>query len=108
MEMLLMGLCLSVLGLAVAGLAFNAAAPREEQPLALQPQAAKPATAQGRFFADPVTTDAPKSQHAQVPVEALLLQIENHIRLEQAAAQSFLAAPHADLLHSKTVSKFVN
>jgi hypothetical protein len=42
-----------------------------------------------------------------VPVSALLLEIENHVRLEQAAAESFLASPTIDLLHMRTVSSHV-
>jgi len=43
-----------------------------------------------------------------VPIEVLLLQIENHVRMEQAAAESFIAFPSHALLHSKTTSSFVN
>ena len=43
-----------------------------------------------------------------VPVEALLLQIEQHIRLEQAAAESFLHTPTGQSLHSRTTSRLVN
>jgi hypothetical protein len=43
-----------------------------------------------------------------VPIEVLLLQIENHVRMEQAAAESFLKSPTQTLLHSKTTSPFVN
>ena len=105
MEMLLMGLCITLFGLAVAALAFGAATRPEPQAPALQPglQKAK-AVAPARFFAvDPVKGDAT----VRVPIEALLLQIENHIRLEQAAAESFLASPNAELLHGKTTSQFV-
>ena len=60
-----------------------------------------------RFFSDraPGPTVVPP---VQVPIEVLLLQIENHVRLEQAAAESFLAFPSQALLHSKTTSPFVN
>lgn len=101
MEMLLMGICISVFGLAVACLAFGAATrPETETPRtapALQP--AKPAP---RFFAEK------RIDPAMVPIEALLLQIENHVRLEQAAAESFVEFPTAAHLHSKTVSTLVN
>jgi hypothetical protein len=43
-----------------------------------------------------------------VPVEALLLQIEQHIRLEQAAAESFLHTPTGQSLQSRTTSPLVN
>jgi hypothetical protein len=43
-----------------------------------------------------------------VPIEVLLLQIENHVRMEQAAAEVFLAFPSQARLHRKTTSPFVN
>lgn len=103
MEMFLMALCFSVLGLAVTAMAFGAATrpERTQQAARPQPQPAKP---QARFFVEPVAA----MPHARVPIEALLLEIENHVRLEQAAAESFVAYPTAALLHSKTSSAFVN
>jgi len=109
MEMLLMGACISVFGLAVACLAFGAATRTEERSPVSQPQP-QPALAKTkvktRFFVDPVFVAPPA--HARVPIEALLLQIENHVRLEQAAAESFLQTPTPALLHSRTVSTLVN
>lgn len=101
MEMLLMGLCISVFGLAVACLAFGAATRPEATAVKAAPalQPSKPAP---RFFAaKPVTPQ-------MVPIEALLLQIENHVRLEHAAAESYVEFPTASLLHSKTTSTLVN
>ena len=106
MEMFLMVLCLSMFGLAVTVAAFGAAV----QPVQAPPEA-KPAqqpvlkTAPAHFFASDATMPPPQ---LQVPIEALLLQIDNHVRLEQAAAESFLQYPTSALLHSKTISKFVN
>jgi hypothetical protein len=37
-----------------------------------------------------------------------LAQLENHVRLEQAAAESYMRAPNAALLHSRTISTLVN
>jgi hypothetical protein len=110
MEMLLMGACLSLFGLAVACLAFGAAT-RTEEPSAAQPRpavakAAAAAASPARFFVSPAII--PVAEHAQVPIEALLLQIESHVRLEQAAAESFLQTPTPALLHSKTISPLVN
>jgi hypothetical protein len=65
------------------------------------------AVAPARFFSDRVAIP-PAVSPLQVPIEVLLLQIENHVRLEQAAAESFLAFPTHALLHSKTTSPFVN
>ncbi|MGO9257403.1 MAG: hypothetical protein ACLQU1_14000 [Bryobacteraceae bacterium] len=111
MEMLLMGAVISMFGLAVTCLAFGAAT-REEPVVAAAAAAAKEkvvvkaATANARFFAG--APARPVIDYNRVPIEALLLQIENHVRLEQAAAECFLESPNATLLHSRTVSTLVN
>ncbi len=108
MEMLLMGICISVFGLAVAALAFGAATRTESAPAPAKLQPAK-AEAPARFFADSIPSFvAAKPAMPPLPIQALLLQIENHVRLEQAAAESFIDYPSAALLHSKTASPFVN
>jgi len=108
MDMLLIGLCLGVFGVVFVALAFGAAMHSESWNSTVQSElplvkAAVPA----RFFSQrvPITPAVPP---LQVPIEVLLLQIENHVRMEQAAAESFLASPTHDLLHSKTTSPFVN
>ncbi len=108
MEMLLMGLCVAGFGLAVAVLAFGAAAgPASPAQPPIQPvKTDAPAHFFGNY-ADPAALH-PAGATPSVPIEALLLQIENHVRLEQAAAESFLEFPTAAHLHSKTVSPFVN
>jgi hypothetical protein len=110
MEMLLLGACLSMFGLAVACLAFGAATRDADSTPATQPavqeEAVRPAVPKTRFFVDRPTL--PIAARNPVPIEALLLQIENHVRLEQAAAESFLASPNSSLLHSRTASPFVN
>ncbi|MBZ5546655.1 MAG: hypothetical protein LAO22_01655 [Acidobacteriia bacterium] len=108
MEMLLMGLCMSVFGLGVAALAFGAATRSESSDSAVQPELPLvKAVAPARFFSDRVPVP-PAVLPRQVPIEVLLLQIENHVRLEQAAAESFVEFPTHALLHSKTTSPFVN
>ena len=109
MEMLLMGACLSVLGLAVACMAFGAATRDADEQIAApveEREVVKPAVA-ARFFVEQPRVLPVAARHS-VPIEALLLQIESHVRLEQAAAECFLEAPNAALLHSRTVSPFVN
>ena len=96
MEMLLMGAVLSMFGLAVTCMAFGAATRGEQT--AEQPTI-KPALPAPQFFVEP---------GVRVPIEALLLQIENHVRLEHAAAESFLQTPTSALLHSRTTSSLVN
>ena len=98
-----MALCFSVLGLAVTAMAFGAATrPERARPAGeAQPSMAKP---QARFFVEPVAIGPDR----RVPIEALLLAIENHVRLEQAAAESFVESPTPAMLHSRTSSKFGN
>jgi hypothetical protein len=107
MEMFLMALCMSMFVLAVAVAAFGAATrPESSSPPAQAELRPVKAVAPGRFFDDRVVpTDSPGKY---VPTEVLLAQIENHVRLEQAAAQSFLDSPSHDQLHTKTTSAFVN
>ena len=102
MEMLVMGFALSLVGTVVACIAFGAATASRE-PETPQPRVA-PRPAQ--FFA--VNAVVPGSLHEQVPIEALLLRIESHVRLEQAAAESFLYQPTAALLHSRTASPLIH
>jgi hypothetical protein len=108
MEMFLMALCMSMFGLAVAAIAFGAATRPESPSSAVQPEL-RPTKAVGaaRFFADRAVPPAVQQQPL-LPTEVLLAQIENHVRLEQAAAESFLEAPSHAQLHTKTTSAFVN
>jgi hypothetical protein len=108
MEMFLMALCLSMFGLAVTAIAFGAATRPEKSSSSVQPESrpAKPAAA-GRFFADSISP-LPARPGAATPKEVLLAKIEHHVRLEQAAAQSFLESPSHAQLHSKTTSQLVN
>ncbi len=108
MEMLLMGLCVSAFGLAVVALAFRAATRSESSQPVLRPDVpAVEAASSARFFPNRVTVPA-MVPHPQVPIDLLLLQIENHVRLEHAAAESFIGFPSEAMLHSKTASTFVN
>src|SRR5689334_11095944 len=106
MEMLLMGAVLAMFGLAVTCLAFGAAT-RDVSAAETKPvEVPALAVADARFFA--ATPPRPQPTLDRIPIEALLLQLENHVRLEQAAAESFLQRPTASLLHSRTISPLVN
>jgi len=108
MDMFLMGLCVAVAGVAFVALAFGAAMRSEPWKSPAQPELPSvKAAAPARFFSDRAPVPSAVSP-LQVPIEVLLLQIENHVRLEQAAAESFLAFPSQALLHRKTTSPFVN
>lgn len=58
-----------------------------------------------RFFAG---GSAKPAVPPPIPLEVLLSHIERHVRLEQAAAESFLDVPTPESLHSRTASPFVN
>jgi hypothetical protein len=112
MAMFLMILTMSVFCFAVACVAFGAAT-RDEQDVRVARPVARPVMhlplAQPRFFAD--AAEAPLAASAgyqQVPIEVLLLQIDRHVRLEQAAAESFLQAPTTASLHSRTTSPLLH
>ena len=107
MEMFLMAMVMSLLAVAVSAALF-AAATRGERPEATSP-VKRVALEPQRFFA-PAADVAPAAgpEAETVPVEALLLRIEQHIRLEQAAAESFLHTPSGQSLHSRTTSRLVN
>lgn len=106
MEMFLMVMCMSLLGVAVSAALFAAATAderrRELRPLDQRLVAETPP----RFFtvAQPVVT----SPVGAIPVDVLLLRLEQHIRLEQAAAESFHQFPTPESLHVRTVSPLVH
>lgn len=102
MEMLLLGLALSLLGITVSAVLFVAAT-RDASPADAAARLSAPHVTAPRFFAEQAATGA-----SAVPIEVLLLQIERHIRLEQAAAEAFLEAPTRDSLHSRTLSPLVH
>ena len=109
MEMFLMAMIMSLLAVAVSAVLF-AAATRDERPEATRP-VKQVALEPQRFFASPADAvpEVESGPGAEpVPVEALLLRIEQHIRLEQAAAESFLHTPSGQSLHSRTTSRLVN
>ena len=108
MEMLLMGLCMALFGTAVAAAAFGASTRSESSDSPVQPQLplAKAITPT-RFFSDSVAQPAVMPS-PEASIEILLQKIENHVRMEQAAAETFLAFPTQAKLHSKTNSPFVN
>ena len=61
-----------------------------------------------RFFESGVPPSVPDGSASAVPVEALLLEIEQHVRLERAAAESFHQSPTAQSLHVHSASRLVH
>jgi hypothetical protein len=58
-----------------------------------------------RFFAGGQSATLIPSAY---PIEMMLSQIERHVRLEQAAAESFLDLPTRESLRTRTASPFLN
>jgi hypothetical protein len=113
MVMFLMVLCMSVFGLAISALAFGAATrglpAGEETPLTVAVDERLAAVPERFFVRDAAPQPSPAVRLIpKVPVEVFLAQIERHIRLEQAAAESFLSAPSLESLHGRTVSPLVH
>ncbi|MGA7886543.1 MAG: hypothetical protein WCA44_12435 [Acidobacteriaceae bacterium] len=108
MDMFLMCLCIAGLGFGVAAIALRAATPPESSESAAQPEMRRVNVVALNRFSSGRAAAAPAIPAHPVPIELLLLQIENHVRLEQAAAELFLESPTHDLLYSKTPSPFVN
>lgn len=109
MELFLMVLVVSMVGLALTCVTFSLAMQSDET--ADGAAEAKPVAepAAPRFFADspvPMTALAPRLP--AIPNEALLLQIERHIRLEHAAVEAFIEQPTLQSLHSRTTSRLLN
>ena len=116
MEMFLMLVAMSLLGTAVSAALFGAATQGQKR----EPWSAaarRPSPPQRFFARDEATGVAPEAPAPTVgtplppqpvPLELLLLQIERHVRLEQAAAESFHQAPTGQSLHSRTASPLVN
>jgi hypothetical protein len=109
MEMFLMVAIMSVMGVAVCAALFAAATRGEQAPL--KPPAEVVERTPQRFFASAPAADpapSPRPRPEAIPIEALLLQIEQHVRLEQAAAESFLDQPTGQSLRSRTASPLLN
>lgn len=106
MEMFLLILFTSVPVLVLCCLMVYGIKPgsRDAKPPALEsglPAASSPS----RFFAGDLPARLSTSRY---PVEVMLSQIERHVRLEQAAAETFLDLPTAEALQTRTASPLLN
>lgn len=101
MEMFLSALVISLLGVCIAAVLFRAAIREPPQPNPVETGVLRALPT--RFF---VSDQKPAPR--VVPMEVLRLQIERHIRLEQAAAESFGQCPTPEALHAMTTSPLVH
>ena len=104
MQMFLTLSALSLLCIVVSSLLFAAAIRNvcDEPPIETQVDP-RLGMAPSHFF-----VDDRKPMSPPVSIEALLLQIEGHIRLEQAAAEAFQNATTVEALHMSTASPLVH
>ena len=101
MDLVLTVLILGVAEVAIVGVAFRVFDRAEQRRMAeAEVKPAKPRRVPGRFFADGPALALRDGE----PLEALLAQLEQHVRLEQAAAESFLHNPTAESLHHRPAS----
>jgi hypothetical protein len=61
-----------------------------------------------RFFARDIAASLPPTSASRVPVEVLVLEIERHVRLERAAAESFHLSPTPQTLHVQAASPLLH
>jgi hypothetical protein len=102
MEMFLSIMLTSLLGVLIAAVLFKAAI---REPYALPPVEESRPQVPSRFFAD----DTPRVRPMLRPdLEVLVLQIERHVRLEQAAAEAFHDFPSREALRMPTLSPLVH
>lgn len=99
MEMFLTVAAMSIVGVGVSALLF-AAATRNDRDQPLPAERRTVVIPAATFFAE----QSGSSAHPPVSVDALLLQLEHHVRLEHAAAEAFVMLPTRELLHSRTAS----
>ena len=94
--------------LAISSIVFAGLEPKPERSLDAQPEA-KVRIPAPQFFAGDlaIPVDLSKAK-PRLPIEVLLSQIENHVRLEQAAAESFLSLPATETLHARSASTLLN
>lgn len=104
MALVLTLFALSFVLLVVNAFVLSAAMRPEPAPPAPEP---RPPGDRSRFFTADMTHPATAGA-SPVPVEVLLRQVEQHIRLEQAAAESFHLCPTPESLHTHTGSPLMH
>jgi len=102
MEMFLTVAVISLVGVAVSAILFKAAIPKAPSPSPLDDE--KLLALPPRFFVD----DRVPQPRPNLPIEVLRLQIERHVRLEQAAAEAFRDYPTTETLRTLTTSPLVH
>ena len=97
-------LCISLLAVVVMSAIVRGTSARDEARSETRPELTQ-VLGTPRFFGGDL---AGPPARPQLPVDAVVAQLERHFRLEQAAAESFLEVPAPETLHAPTASRFVN
>jgi len=100
MEPILISFSICVLGVMAAVFLFSVAMRGRGEEEGPRPSGGLPSPA-GNFFLEEVPE---QGAHADLPSDALLLQLERHFRLEQQAAAAFLEGPSVESLHAPSSS----
>ena len=100
MDLLLISFAICVLGVMVTALLFAVAMRPESEEDEPTPRVRLQSPAEQFFMEEKADSTA----DPQVPTNALLLDLERHVRSEHAAAEAFLRGPTADSLHAPTDS----
>jgi hypothetical protein len=104
MMMFLSLLCTGLFAVAVLSAIVYGASPRDQKSPEVRPEAPI-SLGPSQFFAGDLT--APPSPPA-IPLDAVIAQIERHVRLEQAVAESFLEIRAGDARRMPSTRRLVN
>jgi hypothetical protein len=104
MMMFLSLLCISLLAVAVLSVIVYGTSPRDAARPDLRPETSL-SLGQSQFFAGDLTAPPVRPP---LPIAAVLAQLERHVRLEQASAESFVELPVPETLHAPASSRFLN
>ena len=102
MQAILMAFAICLLGVMVTVLLFSLAMGLEQDEDEVQPSAANQLPP-GQFFLDEALQAAAEPG---APTNSILLQLEQHVRKEQQAAEEFLQGPSPESLHKPSDSPF--
>jgi hypothetical protein len=104
MMMFLSLLCISLLAVAVLSVIVYGTSPRDAARPDLRPETTL-SLGQSQFFAGDLTAPPVRPP---LPIDAVIAQLERHVRLEQASAESFVEIPAPETLHAPAASRFLN
>ena len=106
MAMVLTLFCISLVLTVATALMLAAALRPAETPPVVRKNSRPEATP--HFFGSEIPQFVPGVPASAVPIEALLLELDRHVRLERAVAESFHLSPTPQSLHVHTVSQLTH